>query len=118
MTYPNLVVVDLKIPCNGNIEGASAYVSISRAQSWHQIYLLRELRPKNDDDAKLQYIQKLRNHSLVMMKTLKLAKFDWINSQFLQLFFAAKPIFIISHKQIQKIVLFAARLQVLCIIRF
>jgi hypothetical protein len=48
----------LRIPCKGNIEEASGYVSISRAQSWHQIYLLHELWPKNDDTAKLRYIQK------------------------------------------------------------
>ncbi len=33
ITYPNLVVVDLRIPCKCNIEGAGGYVSISRAQS-------------------------------------------------------------------------------------
>ena len=48
----------MRIPCKGNIEGASAYVSISRAQSWHQIYLLHELWPENDNTAKLKYIQK------------------------------------------------------------
>ena len=48
----------MRIPCKGNIEGASGYVSTSRAQSWHQIYLLHELWPKNDDIAKLKYIQK------------------------------------------------------------
>jgi hypothetical protein len=59
ITYPNLVVIDLRIPCKGIIiEGASGYVSISRAQSWHQIYLLHELWPKNNDNAKLKYIQK------------------------------------------------------------
>jgi hypothetical protein len=58
ITYPNPVVIDLRIPCKGNIEGASGYVSISRAQSWHQIYLLHELWPENDDTAKLKYIQK------------------------------------------------------------
>jgi hypothetical protein len=52
------VVFDLRVPCKGNIEGASVYVSISRAQSWHQIYLLHELWPKNDDTPKLRYIQK------------------------------------------------------------
>jgi hypothetical protein len=56
--YPNHVVIDLRIPCKGNIEGASGYVSISQAQSWHHIYLLHELWPKNDDNAKLRYIQK------------------------------------------------------------
>ena len=35
ITYPNPIVIDLKIPCRGNIEGASGYVSISRAQTWH-----------------------------------------------------------------------------------
>jgi hypothetical protein len=58
ITYPNLVVIDLRIPCKDNIEGASDYVSISRAQICHQIYLLHELWPKNDDSAKLKYIQK------------------------------------------------------------
>jgi hypothetical protein len=58
ITYPYLVVIDLRIPCKGNIEGARGYVSMSRAQSWHQIYLLHELWPKNDDTAKLRYIQK------------------------------------------------------------
>ena len=48
----------MRIPCKGNIEGASGYVSISQAQSWHQIYLLHELWSKNDDAAKLRYIQK------------------------------------------------------------
>jgi hypothetical protein len=57
ITYLNLVVSDLRIPYKGNIEGASGLVSISRAQSWHQIYLLHELWPKNDDTAKLRYIQ-------------------------------------------------------------
>ena len=57
-TYPNPIVIDLRIPCNGNIEGASGYVPISRAQSWHQIHLLHELWPKNDDTVKLRYIQK------------------------------------------------------------
>jgi len=56
VTYPNPVVIDLRILCKGNIEGASGYVLISRAQSWHQIYLLHELWPKNDDTAKLKYI--------------------------------------------------------------
>ena len=72
---PNPIVIDLRIPSKGYIEGASGYVSISRSQSWHQIYLLHELLPKNDDTAKLRYIQKPRNHSL-MMKTLKLARTD------------------------------------------
>jgi hypothetical protein len=58
ITYPNLVLIDLRIPCKGNIEGTSGYVSISRAQSWHKIYLLHELWPKNDDTAKFKYIQK------------------------------------------------------------
>ncbi len=58
ITYPNPVVTDLRIPCKGNIEGASGYVSISRAQTWHHIYLFHELWPKNDDTAKLKYIQK------------------------------------------------------------
>ena len=58
ISYPNPVVIDLRIPCKGNIEGASGYVSISRAQSWHQIYLLHELWPENDAAAKLRYIQK------------------------------------------------------------
>jgi hypothetical protein len=42
-TYPNPIVIDFRISCKGNIEGASGYVSISRAQCWHQIYLLHEL---------------------------------------------------------------------------
>ncbi len=58
ITYINSVVIDLRIPCKCNIEGASGYVSISRAQSCHQIYLLHELWPKNDDSAKFKYIQK------------------------------------------------------------
>jgi hypothetical protein len=48
----------LRIPCKDNIEGASAYVSISRAHSWHKISLLHELWFKNDDNAKFRYIQK------------------------------------------------------------
>ncbi len=43
ITYPNSVVIDMRIPRKRNIEGASGYISISRAQSWHQIYLLQEL---------------------------------------------------------------------------
>jgi hypothetical protein len=58
ITYLNSVVIELRIPCKGSIEGASGYVSISRAQSWHQMYMLPELWPKNDDSAKLRYIQK------------------------------------------------------------
>ncbi len=58
ISYPNHVVIDLRIPCKGNIEGASGYVSISREQSWHQIYLLHELWPENDAAAKMRYIQK------------------------------------------------------------
>jgi hypothetical protein len=58
ITYPNLVVTDLRIPCKGNIEGARGYISISRAQSWYQIFLLHELWPQNDDTTKLKYIQK------------------------------------------------------------
>ncbi len=58
ITYPNPVVINLKTPCKCNIEGASGYVSISRARSWHKIYLLHELWPKKDDFAKLAYIQK------------------------------------------------------------
>ena len=42
-TYQNPTVIDLRILCKGNIEGVSGYVSISRAQRWHQIYLLHEL---------------------------------------------------------------------------
>jgi hypothetical protein len=52
--YPNPVVIDLRIPCKGNIEVACGYVSISQAQSWYQIYLLRKLWPKNDDTDKLR----------------------------------------------------------------
>ena len=48
----------MRIPCKGNIEGGSVYVSISRAQSWHRIYLSHELWPTNLDDAKFRYIQK------------------------------------------------------------
>ncbi len=58
ITCSDPIVIDLRILCKGNIEGASGYVTISRAQSWHQIYLLHELWPKNDDTAKLRYIQK------------------------------------------------------------
>jgi hypothetical protein len=29
IAYPNPVVIDLRNPCKGNIEGASGYVSIS-----------------------------------------------------------------------------------------
>ncbi len=58
ISFPNPVVIDLRIPCKENIEGGSGYVSISRAQSWHQIYLLRELWTENDAAAKLRYIQK------------------------------------------------------------
>jgi hypothetical protein len=43
ITYPNPFVIDLRIPCKGNIEGDNGYFSNSRAQSWHQIYLLHEL---------------------------------------------------------------------------
>ena len=45
ITFPNPAVIHLRIPCKGNIEGASGYVSISRAQNWHQNYLLHELWP-------------------------------------------------------------------------
>ena len=37
---------------------ASCYVSISQAQSKHQIYLLHGLWPQNDDIAYLRYIVK------------------------------------------------------------
>jgi hypothetical protein len=57
ITYPNLVVIDLRISCKGKIEEASGYVSISRAQNWHQIYLLHELWSKNNNTTKLRYIQ-------------------------------------------------------------
>ena len=49
----------MRIPCKGNIVEAGGYVSISRAQSWHQTYLLHGLWPKNYDIAKLKYIQKV-----------------------------------------------------------
>jgi hypothetical protein len=58
ITYPNRVVIDLKIPSKGNLEKASGYVSISQARSWHKIYLLHELWPKNDTIVKLRYIPK------------------------------------------------------------
>jgi len=48
----------LRLPCNGEIEGTSVYLSISRAQSLRQIYLLHELWPKNHDGAKSQYVKK------------------------------------------------------------
>ena len=48
----------MRISCKGNIEETSAYASFSRAQDWHQIYVLHELKPKNDDGAKLRYLQK------------------------------------------------------------
>jgi hypothetical protein len=76
ITYPNPVVIDLRIPSKGNLEEASGYVSISRAQSWHQIYLLHELWPKNDDTAKLRYIQKATKYHWLMMRTLKHARKD------------------------------------------
>ena len=56
--YPNPVVIDMRIPSKGDIEGASVYVSISRAQSMDQIYLLHELWPKGDDVSKAKYIAK------------------------------------------------------------
>ena len=89
LTYPNVVVIDLRIPCKGNIEGASAYVYIRRAQRWHQIYLVHEFWPKNDVDDKLKYIRKATTSSR-MMKILKLEKIDKINSQFIQLFFCGE----------------------------
>jgi hypothetical protein len=55
--YPKHVVINLRIHCKGNIDGPSAYYSISQAQSWHQIYFLCEFWPINVDDSKLQYIQ-------------------------------------------------------------
>jgi hypothetical protein len=58
ISYPNLVVIDLRILYKGNTEGESDCVSISRAQSWHRIYLLHELWPPNNNIAKLQYITK------------------------------------------------------------
>jgi len=56
--YPNLVVINLRIPCKGNIEGTSAYVSISRAQSLHRTNLSHELWAKSDDEIILRYIEK------------------------------------------------------------
>jgi hypothetical protein len=56
ITYPNLVLIDLRIPCKGNIKEASDYVSISRAHSMRQIYLLHERWSQNNNGAKLQYI--------------------------------------------------------------
>ena len=56
--FPNPVIIDLRIPSKGYIEGPSAYVSISRAQSWEQVYLLHELWPKSDNQARLKYITK------------------------------------------------------------
>jgi len=73
ITYPNPVVIDLRIPCKSNIEGASGYVFISRAQSRHQIYFLYELWPNNDDSAKLRYIQKATK-SFVYDEATKLCK--------------------------------------------
>jgi len=58
ITYQNPVVIDLRIPCKGNIEGTGGYISISRAQSSNQLYLLHELLPKHDDTAKLRSIKK------------------------------------------------------------
>ena len=61
ITYPNPVVIDLRIPCILRVISKGLVVMFqldSRAQSWHQIYLLHELWPKNDDNAKLRYIQK------------------------------------------------------------
>jgi hypothetical protein len=43
ITLQNLVILDLSAPCKCNIEAASAYVNISRAHNWHQIYLLHKL---------------------------------------------------------------------------
>ena len=58
-------------------------------------------------------LKRLQNDSL-MTKTLKLAKIDKIDLQFLHLVLGAITIFIISHKEIQIIGLFVERLRVLC----
>jgi hypothetical protein len=56
--YPTLDVIGLRMPCRGNIERGRAYDSISRAQNWHQIYLVHELWPLKNSDAKSQYIKR------------------------------------------------------------
>jgi hypothetical protein len=57
-SYPNPIVIGLRNTYKGNIEEVGAYISIGRTQSWHQMYLLREFWPKNDDDPKFRHIQK------------------------------------------------------------
>jgi hypothetical protein len=103
----------LRIPCKGNIEGASAYVSISRAQSWHQIYLLHELWPTNVDDAKFRYIQKATK-SFACDEDIKACKNILNRLSISTTSFLGENHLIISHKQIRIIVIFAMRLQVLC----
>ena len=107
ITCSNRVIIDLRIPCKGKI-GASAHVSISRAQRGHQIYLLHKLIKT----VMHNYILKRLQNDSLMTKTLKLAKIDKIDLQFLHLVLGAITIFIISHKEIQIIVLFVERLHV------
>jgi hypothetical protein len=103
----------LRNPCKGNIEGASGYVSISWAQSWHQIYLLHELLPKNDDTAKLRCIQKAMK-SFAYDEDTKACKkrLDRLAISTTDFYTVKTIILFISHKKIPIIVLFAVRLQV------
>jgi hypothetical protein len=50
--YPNRVVIDLRIRYKEVVERDNACVSISRAQRWHKMFLLRELWPQKYNDAK------------------------------------------------------------------
>jgi hypothetical protein len=75
ISYPNHVAIDFRIPCKGNIEGASAYCSISRAQIWHQFYFLLEVWHQMMIKLNCDMFRKLRNH-LLMMQTRKLARID------------------------------------------
>jgi len=73
------------------------------------MYLLHELWPKNDDTAKLKYIQK-DTKSFAYDEDTKAWKKNKTNLLYLQLIFTVKIIFIISHTKIPIIVMFAVRL--------
>ena len=109
ISYPNPVVIDLRIPCKGNIEGLVVMFLLAEHKAGIKYICYTNYGPKMMPLVNCDIFKKPQNPSL-MMRTLRFAKIDWTDLPFLLLIFTVKTIFIILHTKIPIIVLFAVRL--------
>jgi hypothetical protein len=109
ISYPIHVVIDLRIPCKGNIEGASGYFLLAEHKAGIKFICYTNFGPKMMPPLNCDIFKKPRNPSL-MMRTLSFAKIEWKDLPLLLHIFTVKTIFINLRTKIPIIMLFAVRL--------